>query len=151
MGGSSLIELIIILAIGLIGGIAVGTQAPIASAMSSRIGGVASSVIVHLGGLVASLLLLLGGGGALRMAEWRALPWYMLACGAFGVVLVLSVSYTVPKIGATAAITLVIFGQLLAGVVIDHFGVFGVSVRPLDLSRILAIGLLLAGAYLMVR
>lgn len=150
MGDSYLIEMIIILAIGLIGGIAVGTQTPIASAMSLRVGAAASTVIVHLGGLVASLLLLLGSG-EVRIAEWRDLPWYMLACGAFGVVLFLSISYTIPKIGATAAITLVVLGQLLAGMVIDHFGVFGVPVKPIDLSRILAVGLLLAGAYLMVR
>ncbi len=150
MGDIYLIEMIIILAIGLIGGIAVGTQAPIASAMSMRIGAAAGTVVVHLGGLVASLILLLGSG-EVRIAEWRDLPWYMLACGAFGVVLFLSISYTIPKIGATAAITLVVLGQLLAGLVIDHFGVFGVDVKPIDLPRMLAAGLLLAGAYLMVR
>jgi len=139
-----------IIAIGLIGGIAVGTQAPIAGAMGQRIGGASSSLVVHLGGAVASLLLLIARRGE-QIDEWRNLPWYMLGCGAFGLVLYLSLSHTIPRVGATAAIAMLIVGQLLAGVVVDHFGAFGIAVRELDLNRIIAIVLLLAGAYLMVR
>jgi transporter family-2 protein len=83
--------------------------------------------------------------------EWRNLPWYMLGCGAFGLVLYLSLSQTVPKLGATTAITLLIVGQLLAGLVLDHFGAFGVPERALDLNRASAVVLLLVAAYLMVR
>ena len=139
-----------IIAIGLIGGIAVGTQAPIAGAMSQRVGGASSSLIVHLGGAVASLLLLITRGGE-QIHEWRNLPWYMLGCGAFGLVLYLSLSHTVPRLGAASAITLLIVGQLLAGIVIDHFGAFDIPTRGLDPNRILAVALVLAGAYLMVR
>ena len=132
------------------GGVAVGTQAPIAGAMGQRIGGASSSLIVHLGGAVASLLLLVTRKGEL-IGEWRTLPWYMLGCGAFGLVLYLSLSHTIPRVGATTAITLIMVGQLVAGLVIDQFGAFGIEVRALDLNRIAAIAFLLAGAYLMVR
>jgi transporter family-2 protein len=132
------------------GGIAVGTQAPIAGAMGQRVGGASSSLIVHLGGAVASLLLLVVRRGEL-IHEWRNLPWYMLGCGAFGLVLYLSLTHTIPRIGATAAIALLIVGQLLAGLVIDHFGAFGIAERGIDLNRIMAIILLLAGAYLVIR
>lgn len=145
-----MIETITIIAIGLMGGIAVGTQAPIAGAMAQRVGGASSSFIVHLGGLIASLLLLLVRRGE-QIQEWRNLPWYMLGCGAFGLVLYLSLSHTVPRFGATTAITLLIVGQLLAGIVIDHFGAFDIDARPIDLSRAAAVLLLLAGAYLMIR
>ena len=145
-----LIETIVIVAIGLMGGVAVGTQAPIAGAMGQRIGGASSSLIVHLGGAVASLLLVMARSGEL-IHEWRTLPWYMLGCGAFGLVLYLSLSHTIPRVGATTAITLLLVGQLLAGLVIDQFGAFGIEVRTIDLNRIVAVTLLLAGAYLMVR
>lgn len=139
-----------IVAIGLLGGIAVGTQAPIAGAMGQRIGGASSSLIVHLGGVAASLLLVVARRGEL-IHEWRSLPWYMLGCGVFGLVLYLSLSHTIPRVGATTAITLVIVGQLVAGLVIDHFGAFGIAARTLDLNRIFAVMVLLAGAYLLVR
>ena len=150
MKGSELIETILVVTVGLIGGIAVGTQASIAGAMSQRVGGASSSLIVHLGGAVASLLFLIARGGE-RIREWHHLPWYMLGSGAFGLVLYLTLSHTVPRVGATTAIALLIVGQLLAGMVIDHFGAFGIPMRALDLNRILAIALLFAGAYLMVR
>lgn len=145
-----MIETILVVAIGLIGGVAVGTQAPIAGAMGQRIGGASSSLIVHLGGAIASLLLLIGRRGE-QIEGWRTLPWYMLGCGAFGLVLYLSLNHTIPRVGATAAIAMLIVGQLLAGIVIDHFGAFGLATRALDTGRIAALALLLAGAYLMVR
>jgi bacterial/archaeal transporter family-2 protein len=145
-----LIETITIIAIGLAGGIAVGTQAPIAGAMAQRVGGASSSFIVHIGGTIASLILLIARGGE-QIQEWRNLPWYMLGCGAFGLALYLSLSQSVPRFGATAAITLLIVGQLLAGLVIDHVGAFDVPVRVLDANRLAAVVLLLAGAWLMVK
>ena len=145
-----MIETILVVAIGLIGGVAVGTQAPIAGAMGQRIGGASSSLIVHLGGVIASLLLLIARRGE-QIEGWRTLPWYMLGCGAFGLVLYLSLNHTIPRVGATAAIAMLIVGQLLAGMVIDHFGAFGLATRALDPGRIAALVLLFAGAYLMVR
>ncbi|MDJ0701580.1 MAG: DMT family transporter [Woeseiaceae bacterium] len=145
-----MIEIALVVAIGLMGGAAVGTQGPIAGAMGQRIGGASASLVVHLGGAVASLALLIVRKGEL-IHEWRSLPWYMLGCGAFGLVLYLSLTHTIPKVGATTAITLLIVGQLLAGMAIDHFGAFGIAARPVDASKLVAVALLLAGAYLMVR
>ena len=145
-----MLETFLIAGIGLVGGIAVGTQAPIAGAMGHRIGGAAGSLIVHISGAAASLVLLIARGGE-NINEWRDLPWYMLGSGVFGLVLYLSLSQTIPKLGATSAITLIVVGQLLAGMVIDHFGLFEVTMRSADLSRLMACVLLLAGAYLMLR
>ncbi len=145
-----MLETIIIIAIGLMGGIAVGTQAPIAGAMGHRIGGASSSLIVHLGGAVASLALLLVRRGE-QFAEWRNLPWYMLGCGGLGLILYLSLSHTVPRVGATAAIAMLIVGQLLTGMVVDHLGAFGITTRTIDPNRVAAVVLLVAGAYLIAR
>jgi transporter family-2 protein len=145
-----MLELVLTIGIGLLGGIAVGTQTPIAGAMSQRIGGAASSVIVHFGGLVASLILLISRRGE-DIAQWRELPWYMLCSGGFGLVLFLSVSHTIPKLGAVSAIALIIVGQLLAGVVIDYLGAFGTIARGLELNRMIGLALLFSGAYLIIR
>jgi len=145
-----MLETLLIVGIGLIGGIAVGTQVPIAGAMGNRVGGAAASLIVHLGGAIASLALLIARGGE-NITEWRSLSWYMLGSGVFGLILYLSLSHTIPKLGATSAVTLIVVGQLLAGLVIDHFGLFEATVRSVDPIRILAFVLLVAGAYLMLR
>jgi transporter family-2 protein len=75
----------------------------------------------------------------------------MVGSGVFGVVLYLSVSHTLPRLGATSALVLIVVGQLLAGLTIDQFGFFGLPVRPLDGSRLLAVAFLMAGAWLAVR
>jgi transporter family-2 protein len=138
------------LALGVLGGIAVGLQSPIAGALAQRLGGAAGSLIVHISGAVLSgLLLLLRGGENIR--DWRTVPPYMLGAGALGVVLYLTLSYTLPKLGAAAALTLIIVGQLVMGALIDHFGWFGAAVRPLDGGKLLAMLLVIAGAYLLIR
>jgi transporter family-2 protein len=59
-----------------------------------------------------------------------------------------TINFTLPKLGSTLMITLIITGQLITGVVIDHFGWLGVAQRPIDLPRILGMGALLLGGYL---
>ena len=143
-------ETLLVIGIGLVGGFAVGAQAQIAGAMGNRVGGAAGSLIVHVSGAVASLALLIVRGGE-NISEWRHLPWYMLGSGALGLVLYLSLSETIPRLGATSAITLIVVGQLLIGMLIDHFGLFEATIRTVDVQRIVAACLLLGGAYLMLR
>ncbi|KZK84770.1 DMT family transporter [Pseudovibrio ascidiaceicola] len=145
-----MLELLAICFIGLLGGVAVGLQAPMGGIMGQRIGGAAASVIIHAGGLIASLALLFARKGE-QISEWRTIPWYMLASGVFGLILYLTITQTLPKLGATSAVLLIIVGQLMAGMVIDHFGLFNLPIRSIDLSRALAAMLLISGAYLMVR
>ena len=136
--------------IGLIGGVAVGIQSPMAGAMGQKIGGTASSFIVHLSGAILSGVFLFMRGGE-KIRDWQTLPWYMLFAGIFGLILYQTISVTLPRLGSTMMITLVIIGQLMTGMVIDHFGLMGVVVRPIDLPRILGLIVLLAGGYLISR
>ena len=46
---------------------------------------------------------------------------------------------------------LIIVGQLLMGVAVDHFGLFGVAVRPIDLPRAIGVIILFVGSYLIVK
>lgn len=140
----------LVILIGLVGGLAVGIQSILAGAMGQKIGGTATSFIIHLGGMVFSgILLVLRGGEKIR--DWRSLPWYMLGAGIFGLILYLTISVTLPRVGGTMMMTLIIIGQLSMGIVIDHFGLFGVATHPIDLSRILGVVALLAGGYLIAR
>ena len=140
----------IVTLIGLLGGFAVGIQAPIAGAMGQKIGGTASSFIVHLSGAIFSgLLLLLQGGQGIQ--NWRTLPWYMLGAGFFGLVLYQTINITLPRLGSTMMVTLIIIGQLLVGILIDQFGLLGVATRPIDLFRVLGVVALLIGGFLIAR
>jgi len=144
------IETIIGVIIGLTGGVAVGIQSPLSGVMSEKVGGATSSFIIHLSGLIVSGLLLLARGGE-KIENWKILPWYMFGLGSLGVVLYLTLSYTIPKMGATSAVTLIIVGQLIMGLLLDSFGWFGLPTRPIEITRMFGVVLLLAGSYLMVK
>lgn len=136
--------------IGLLGGIAVGIQGPLAAGMSGRIGTASASLVVHVGGMLLSGILLWARGGE-NIREIGSLPWYMLLSGLFGVLLYFTIAHTFPRLGAFTAVILIIVGQLIMGMIIDHFGWFGAQVRPVDGTRLLAAGLMLAASSLMVR
>lgn len=140
----------LIITIGLLGGIAVGLQAPLASAINQRLGILESVFIVHLGGLIAVAIPLLFMGGG-RLGEWQAVPPYALTAGLLGVVVVGSTVLMVPRIGVATAIVLIITGQLLIAATIDHFGLFGVISKPVTFHRVAGLGLVLLGAWWALR
>ncbi len=139
-----------VLIIGLIGGIAVGFQPPLASLMSQRLGIMESVFIVHLGGAIAAgiPLLMMSGG---NLAAWRNVPWYALVAGIFGLVVLSAVSYTIPRLGVATTIILIVAGQMTIGMMLDHFGLLGAAVRPIDVSKVLGVAALFLGVWLMVR
>ncbi len=145
-----MLENLALLLIGIVGGIAVGIQSPVAGGMSEKVGGTASSFIIHASGAILSGALLLLRGGE-QIQNWRSLPWYMLWGGLFGVILYITLSYTLPRLGATTAVVLIIIGQLTVGLATDQFGLFGVAVRPIDLTRVLGALLLIVAGYLIVK
>jgi transporter family-2 protein len=99
--------------------------------------------------VLSALILLAQRGGAL--GQWQTLPWFTLLAGVFGLVVVTAINLTIPRLGATATVALLVAGQLVIGVLIDHFGILNVAVRPLDLGRIAGIVVLFAGVYLLIR
>ncbi len=142
--------LLLVVLVGVVGGVAVGVQAPLASLMGQRLGALESVFIVHLGGALFALLPLLALRGG-NLAQWQSIPWYALAAGAFGLVVISSISYTMPRLGVAVSVVLLIAGQLLIGVLMDHFGLLGMAVRPLTLMRLLGFAVLCVGVWLMVR
>ena len=140
----------LLILVGLVGGLAVGMQSPLASILSQRLGTLESVFIVHVGGAIVALVpLLLYGGG--KLGQWRSVPWYTLAAGLFGVVVIAAISYTIPRVGVAAAITSVVAGQILLSALLDHFGLLGAAVRPLDASRLLGLAVVMLGVWLTVK
>lgn len=142
--------IMVVVIVGLLGGIAVGLQGPLSSMISQRIGVMESAFIIHLGGALASFILLVSAGGG-HLDRWRTVPWYALGGGLLGLVLISAVSYTIPRLGIAATVTLIVAGQLAVGAILDHLGMLGATVRPLELSRLLGLGVVFAGIWLMVR
>jgi transporter family-2 protein len=141
---------LLIILIGLAGGIAVGLQSPLASILSQRLGLFESVFIVHIGGAIIALIPLLFFSGG-KLSQWRSVPWYALGAGVFGLVVIASISYMIPRVGVAAAITTIVAGQLLVGTALDHFGLLGATVRSFDATRVLGLAVVLVGVWITVK
>jgi len=143
-------SILLIILIGLAGGVAVGLQSPMASMISQRLGLFESVFIVHVGGAIVALIpLLIYGGG--KLVQWRSLPWYTLAAGVFGLIVIGAISFMIPRVGVAAAITSIVAGQLLVSTILDHFGLLGAMGRAMDPTRAIGLAIVLVGVWLTVK
>ena len=143
-------SILVIILIGLIGGIAVGIQSPLASMLTQRIGLFESVFIVHIGGaLVALIPLIVYSGG--KLGQWRGVPWYALGAGVFGLIVIAAISYMIPRVGIAAAITTIVAGQLLVGTLLDHYALLGAAGRSMDPTRIVGLIVVMLGVWLTVK
>ncbi len=132
------------------GGIAVALQGQFMGLMDRQIGTLESVFLTYgVGGILAALLLLVIRGG--NIGQWQQLPWWTLSSGVLGVVIVATIGFSVSRMGTLAAFTLIVALQFVSAAVIDHFGLFGAEVRPIDLSKMLGMGILIFGVWLTVR
>ena len=75
-------------------------------------------------------------------------PPYLLMGGLLGAIFVVSSIIIAPKIGATVYIACVVTGQLVASIIMDHYGWLGFSMHPINLWRIIGVLFLLIGVML---
>ncbi len=104
------------------------------------------STAVQLG--LGALLLLVARGGLGGLHHVARTPAWMWIGGLMGLTVVSSITFAQPRIGATATIGVLIAGQLVAGAVIDRFGLFGVTRIDISATRAAGIALLGIGAAL---
>jgi transporter family-2 protein len=57
----------------------------------------------------------------------------------------------VPRLGVATTITLMVAGQLLLSILLDHFGVLGIPRQPLNLGRMAGVALVVAGVVMVRR
>lgn len=136
--------------VGLLSGVAIGLQGPLASMMSERVGSLGSAFLVHVGGAALALVLILATADG-RLAGWRSIPPYAMWAGFAGVVLIVGISYTIPRIGLAPTFALIITAQLTLGAVVDHFGWLEIAARPLEPVRLAGIAALGIGTALLLR
>lgn len=79
------------------------------------------------------------------------IPWWAFSGGMFGAVFVALAIFLIPKLGAATFIVLLVTGQMLASILFDHFGLMGLAHRPVDVSRLFGVALLIGGCVLIRR
>jgi transporter family-2 protein len=144
---ASFIPLVIIAAIG---GIAITLQAQFMGIMDRSIGTLESMFITYgTGGLLISIAMLANRGG--NLSAWDSVPWYALSAGVLGLIIVGTIGYSTPRLGLVTAFTILVASQFILGALLDHFGILGADLRPLNLTRLAGIGVMLLGVWLIIR
>ncbi len=132
------------------GGVAVALQAQFMGVLDRGVGTMEAIFITYGGGgLLIGLVLLVMRGG--NLAAWPSLPWYTLTSGFFGLIIVGAIGFSAPRLGLIAALTVVVAAQYITGALIEQFGLLGASSHPIDPGRLLGIGCMLFGTWLLVR
>lgn len=79
------------------------------------------------------------------------LPLWVWTGGALGAFIVVVSVILAPKLGAGALMGTMITGQLIGGILLDHFGLIGYSVHPVNGWRFLGVALLISGVVIIKR
>lgn len=140
-----------VLAVLLIGG-GLTSQAAINAQLGARIGALPASVLSFAVGLVALVAAtLLTRAPVPSAAGLAGMPWHLWIGGLFGAVFIAASVWLVPRLGPGFFFALVISGQLVTALVIEHFGLLGSARQPASLQRLLGVVIMLAGAMLVRR
>lgn len=131
-----------------------GALLPVQAAFNARMGKISGSPMIaafvsFAVGTIALLIYLLISKQQVSFADTaKATPWYVWFAGILGCFYVASSVMLLPRLGVALTFGLVIFGQLIVALIIDHYGLFGAVIKTINVYRILGVILLVSGVIL---
>ncbi|WP_125153590.1 DMT family transporter [Clostridium rectalis] len=129
-------------------GILIAIMVAINGVLSKGVGDYKSVLIIHIVGLISISLILILKREKIKIKE--NIPLYLFSGGAIGVFTVLFNNLAFNHIGASLTLSLGLFGQLIASVIIDHFGLFNREVIRFEKKKIVGFLLVFVGLVVMV-
>lgn len=75
-------------------------------------------------------------------------PWWIWTGGLMGALYVALAPVMAGRLGGAFFFALVLVGQMLAALVIDHFGLLGLPQQEVSVPKVIGVGLLVAGVVL---
>jgi transporter family-2 protein len=140
------------IAIALGSGLAIGIQSTLFTLVGRSIGPVRASLVLNVtAGIIAGLILLaaLGIGGSKQWHISQGTLIFAVISVTLGLFIVTGITLAFQRIGITTGVTTVFLGQMLIGVVVDALGLAGGQAMPLDLRRILGLGVMAVAVVLL--
>lgn len=129
-------------------GVLIGLMVVFNGLLASKTGNNQSLLIIHGVGLLGSIVLLIGS--CTRLKSIKGLPLYLFIAGALGIFTVLFNNISFLKLGATLTFCLNLLGQLLASMIIDHFGLLGQHRNKTNFIKLLGVAIMVSGIIAMV-
>lgn len=131
----------------LLGGMAIAAQSSINGTLSVRTDVVTTAWLANVVAAIILWFLVIFFEPPQAQTMFSIPPW-QLSGALFGTFSMVAIVIGVPRIGTAATIVAVIAGQIIMGLLVDHFGWFGNTQIGLDYKRMAAITLLAGALYL---
>lgn len=126
---------------------AIAVQAVVNAALRGKMNHPLQAVLISFAiGTVATLVLV--QASRTEWPDWEGLrtaPWWLWIGGLLGVIYVGTSMVATPQVGVALMLALGFAGQMVCSLVLDHYGMFGVQARPINVGRLAGVGLLLLG------
>jgi bacterial/archaeal transporter family-2 protein len=123
-----------------------GINAQLASWLDSPLR--ATLVSFAVGTLVLLLVMLAADRDWPTVDRIGGAPWWVWAGGLLGAFYVLGSVVSAPKLGAATLVAVILAGQAVASLLVDHYGWVGFEENPVTPGRLLGIALVGAGVAL---
>ena len=128
-----------------------GAFIPLIGILNARVGRAlgepiyATVIVFFVAILIALLVSVIFGKNSLTTQNLQNLAPFDFGAGLIVAFYVISATVLAPKIGVANFIVMAVSSQILFSLMIDHFGLFGAPIKPVDLTKIFGAGLLLLG------
>ena len=133
-------------------GLAGAVQIAVQARLNERVGSIEAAATASLIGAILALVVLLAAKRSLGgIGDAVAGPKWQLLGGLMSIFIILSITIAGPRIGVVATTAFLIAAQFALAAIIDRYGWFGVDQIALSWTRLLGLGLLVAGAALTLR
>lgn len=94
---------------------------------------------------LALVFLLFSSKASFNIQALKAAPSWSYIGGVFIASYLLCILFLVPKIGVANSLFFIVLGQILASLIIEHFALFGVQQKLIDMQKLIGAGLMLVG------
>ena len=130
------------LIIALAAGVALATQSAINTQLAKAMSGeavIATFISFAVGTIVLFFIALVKTDLWGNLSTIPSQPWWKLIGGVLGAVVVFTTVLLAPKLGITAMLFFIIVGQLITAATIDHFGLIGMPIREVNITKFIGL------------
>jgi transporter family-2 protein len=137
--------------------ILIGALLPVQTGLNAQLrtflGNPVTTALVSFGvGAIGLLVAVLSLGIPMPLgAAWSQTAWWQWTGGLLGAIYIAGVVVLAPRLGAGTLIAAVVGGQMVASLVLDHFGLVGFPEHPISGLRLVGATLVILGVALIQR
>ncbi|MBC3942399.1 DMT family transporter [Sphingomonas albertensis] len=132
----------------LLAGIGLAVQPPTNAALAKASGSVWLASLVSFAMGTAILFAIWAAADRTMPATLKGAPGWAWLGGLYGACFVAALAYASPRLGLASALTIAVASQLVTALVLDRFGLLGLTAQPISLMRVAGVVLVIGGVLL---